>query len=380
MGSVGDSYDNALMENFFSRLKTELVYRNSWRTREEAENALFAYIDAWYNTQRIQKKLGWRSPDEFEAIYHHPGPSRNLKSRPPTKRGNLTASYVARLSILDGRPAGQQRSEMAWLESLAASGGVAVPGPIATTEGDHVVPITVPGHDQPATLALLHWVPGTAEPPYQRPGIAARMGAATAHLHRNAATVEIPDFDRPTWDHETIVLEGAALADPEASMNLPEHGRRTLRAVADRITHALAGRPESEHRRIHGDLHRENMIALPTGGVGIIDFDDCGWGSPVLDIATVLSSIYRIAHTTPGAYDQFAHRFLDGYAEVFELPEDLDDLLEPYLVLRDCFVLNFVSGALSNASVAAWGHDRIAGILATMDAYLAGQTYPGGLY
>ncbi|WP_280271631.1 DDE-type integrase/transposase/recombinase, partial [Nocardia wallacei] len=34
MGSVGDSYDNALMENFFSTLKTELVYRNSWRTRE----------------------------------------------------------------------------------------------------------------------------------------------------------------------------------------------------------------------------------------------------------------------------------------------------------------------------------------------------------
>jgi transposase InsO family protein len=40
MGSVGDSYYNALMENFFSTLKTELVYRTSWRTRDEAENAL----------------------------------------------------------------------------------------------------------------------------------------------------------------------------------------------------------------------------------------------------------------------------------------------------------------------------------------------------
>lgn len=75
MGSVGDSYDNALMENFFSTLKTELVYRNSWRTREDAENALFAYIDSWYNTQRIQKKLGWRSPDEYEAIYRHRVPA-----------------------------------------------------------------------------------------------------------------------------------------------------------------------------------------------------------------------------------------------------------------------------------------------------------------
>jgi transposase InsO family protein len=70
MGSVGDSYDNALMENFFSTLKTELVYRTSWRTRDEAENALFAYIDGWYNTERIQARLGWRSPDEYETAWH----------------------------------------------------------------------------------------------------------------------------------------------------------------------------------------------------------------------------------------------------------------------------------------------------------------------
>jgi putative transposase len=69
MGSVGDSYDNALMENFFSTLKIELVYRHSWHTRNEAENALFAYIDAWYNTGRIQKELGYLSPDEYETAW-----------------------------------------------------------------------------------------------------------------------------------------------------------------------------------------------------------------------------------------------------------------------------------------------------------------------
>ncbi|HEX5598960.1 MAG TPA: IS3 family transposase, partial [Micromonosporaceae bacterium] len=70
MGSVGDSYDNALMENFWSTLKIELVYRTSWRTRDEAENAIFAYIDGWYNTRRIQRELGYRSPDEYETAWH----------------------------------------------------------------------------------------------------------------------------------------------------------------------------------------------------------------------------------------------------------------------------------------------------------------------
>jgi transposase InsO family protein len=69
MGSTGDSYDNALMENFWSTLKIELVYRNAWRTRDEAENALFAYIDGWYNTRRIQRDLGYLSPAEYEAAW-----------------------------------------------------------------------------------------------------------------------------------------------------------------------------------------------------------------------------------------------------------------------------------------------------------------------
>ncbi|MFJ6198272.1 IS3 family transposase [Micromonospora sp. NPDC092111] len=50
-------------------LKIELVYRTSWRTRDEAENAIFAYIDGWYNTRRIQKELGYLSPDEYETVW-----------------------------------------------------------------------------------------------------------------------------------------------------------------------------------------------------------------------------------------------------------------------------------------------------------------------
>jgi putative transposase len=87
MGSVSDSYDNALMENFFSTLKTELVYRNSWRAKEEAENTQFAYIDGWYNRERIQARLGWRSPDEYEAAWH--AQQAVLDDQPATTTGGV---------------------------------------------------------------------------------------------------------------------------------------------------------------------------------------------------------------------------------------------------------------------------------------------------
>ncbi len=58
------------MENFWSTLKIELVYRHSWRTRDEAENAIFAYIDGWYPVRRMQRNLGDLSPDEYETAWY----------------------------------------------------------------------------------------------------------------------------------------------------------------------------------------------------------------------------------------------------------------------------------------------------------------------
>jgi putative transposase len=70
-GSVGDSYDNALAENLWSTLKTELVYwpGATFATRAEAEATLFRYIDGWYNPRRIQLGLGGLSPDEYEDAW-----------------------------------------------------------------------------------------------------------------------------------------------------------------------------------------------------------------------------------------------------------------------------------------------------------------------
>lgn len=80
MGSVGDSFDNALAENFFSTLKVERVYRTTYRTREEAELDLVRYIDGWYNPRRIQRELGWLSPDEYEEAYYTRESSGTLAS------------------------------------------------------------------------------------------------------------------------------------------------------------------------------------------------------------------------------------------------------------------------------------------------------------
>jgi putative transposase len=67
MGSVGDCFDNAVMESFWSRVQVELLDRKRWRTRVELANAIFDYLEIFHNRQRRHSSLGMLTPIEFEA-------------------------------------------------------------------------------------------------------------------------------------------------------------------------------------------------------------------------------------------------------------------------------------------------------------------------
>lgn len=68
MSKRGDCWDNAVAESFFGSLKSELVYRHVWPTKQRAHEAIGEYIDGFYNTSRLHSKVGYMSPAEFESI------------------------------------------------------------------------------------------------------------------------------------------------------------------------------------------------------------------------------------------------------------------------------------------------------------------------
>jgi transposase InsO family protein len=65
-GSVGDAFDDAMMESFWSSMQNELLNRKKWNTRLELTNAMFDYNEVFYNRQRRHSSLGYVSPVEFE--------------------------------------------------------------------------------------------------------------------------------------------------------------------------------------------------------------------------------------------------------------------------------------------------------------------------
>jgi transposase InsO family protein len=68
MSRRGNCWDNAVVESFFHTLKTEHVHHQRYRTREEARQDIFEWIEVFYNRVRRHSTLGYHSPAEFEAM------------------------------------------------------------------------------------------------------------------------------------------------------------------------------------------------------------------------------------------------------------------------------------------------------------------------
>ena len=82
MGSVGDCFDNAVVESFWARMQVELLNRQRWRTRIELANAIFEYIEIFHNRQRRHSSLEMRTSTTTTQCQHS-----RIKQADSTKPG-----------------------------------------------------------------------------------------------------------------------------------------------------------------------------------------------------------------------------------------------------------------------------------------------------
>ncbi|MFT4136685.1 phosphotransferase enzyme family protein [Microbacterium sp.] len=217
------------------------------------------------------------------------------------------------------------RSELAWLQALRASAGLEVPEVLPASDGRAVVGVEVDG----AVLqcSVLRWMDGRIVEASPRPIHLERVGAAMAELHRQADAWTRPAwFTRIHWDHETFF--GDVMVHGEVSAGgcwdlLPVALRTRFEAVRERLGPMLAD--ERDAGLIHADLHLGNAV-FEAGRVKLIDFDDCGFGPRIYDVAVALWE-----QRDRGDYPRFRDALLAGYRSVRALDTArLDD----YIALR----------------------------------------------
>ncbi len=69
MGSIGDCFDNSVVESFFGTLQVELLDQGRWQSREQLALAVFEWIEAWYNPRRRHSYCSMLSPADYEAAH-----------------------------------------------------------------------------------------------------------------------------------------------------------------------------------------------------------------------------------------------------------------------------------------------------------------------
>ncbi len=189
------------------------------------------------------------------------------------------------------------RSELAWMEALRA-GGIDAPAVIPSEAGAPFETVQAPGVPEPRQVDMLTWMPGipigTLEEGLNPAiedvhGAFAAVGRLCARLHNQAQAWSRPaGFVRHAWDREGLVgpapLWGRFW---EAAVLRPAERRLIERARARAHDDLTAyGRWPPVYGLIHADFNLDNML-LDGDRVIPLDFDDCGFGWHLFDLATV---------------------------------------------------------------------------------------------
>ncbi|QUQ71741.1 phosphotransferase enzyme family protein [Kutzneria sp. CA-103260] len=290
---------------------------------------------------------------ELNGIYQLTSPSGKFFLRLST-RPDLSSAHIA--------------SEMRWLARLSE---IRRPVPLMPSAGEWVVELP----DFPAVVVMTTWLDGRVPRITYDTPLAADYGriVATVHAQADGFTPDVT-FIRPVMTFQSIT---AALSDnlPEVDRVLGDDAAGVLTAAARRIG---SGAPAETGREIliHGDLHRGNFLCSRRGELAVIDFEDCGWGHDLLDIAAFLDSVARLDRSEPSGYQTFAHRFLEGYASQRPLPAMAE--FTDYLALRDLVVVNYLARSV-NPTVAEWRERRLRELVGQLAAYVETGVHVGSL-
>lgn len=224
------------------------------------------------------------------------------------------------------------RSELAWLKALARETDLPVVRPLAGKNGELVQRA---GEGQHAVLFAFE---RGSEPEAGTPELFRTLGrfAATAHGHvRHWSPPK--GFTRPRWTVETMLAADGLWGDWRKAPGIAPV-REALDAVEERLLAALAAYGTSPDRfgLIHADMRLANLL-VDGEHLHLLDFDDCGFGWFIYDLAAALSFI-----ETDPAVPALQTAWLEGYRAVRNLSDEDMAMIPAMVLLRRMVLLAWI--------------------------------------
>ncbi|MBZ0276090.1 MAG: phosphotransferase, partial [Anaerolineae bacterium] len=238
------------------------------------------------------------------------------------------------------------QSELVWLAALRRDTPLGVPEPITAPDGNSVVFIPVDGLDAPLVCALFRWMDGEARQPdtitlqetYQ-------AGVFLARLHEYSRRyTPPPEFERPRFDGEGLFGDDSVYNPGAGAALFSDEQRWVFSQVAERMRRVMDEQDAipGAFGLIHADFLVKNML-FHQGEVRALDFDECGWGYYLYDIAPALWQF-----KDQPRYADLRAAYWDGYTSVRQMPDGTQSPLEAFLAARHLASIRWIAGNRDN--------------------------------
>lgn len=260
----------------------------------------------------------------------------------------ITDSITSEKRILRvGRPnyhsKSEIQSEIAWLKSVDETTTVEVPSPILGKDGDYVQTIILANNPQEYYCTMFTFLEGVApdaDNEKELIKIFAHIGEITAHFHEHVIKnwQQFQTFHRPTWNYETILGEKPKWAKWQDGLAITPERKKLFERVSKTIQSRLErfGKEPTRFGLIHADLRDANLL-IEDDRIKVIDFDDCGFGWYLYDLASSLSFIEHKPYVP-----QLIHAWLKGYRRVRSLTKEEENEIPTFIMMRRLQLISWI--------------------------------------
>ncbi len=266
--------------------------------------------------------------------------------------------YALRLHRADYHDKADIVSELLWLDALRDS-GIEVPEAVCDGQGERVQTISTPDGSV-RHVVIFYWMAGEMPTTNVDPAAFRALGEVTAGLHQHSRQWQRPEgFRRICWDHDSMVGEHGHWGRWQDAPRLAASDHPLIFQALDKINHRLTayGQQQQHYGLIHADLRLTNLLHHQ-GQTRIIDFDDCGFGWYMHDLAAAIS----FCEHHPRAAD-WIDNWLTGYEKSGHI-SDQDMAILPDLLMQRRLQLSAWMGSHARTEMARgleqhWSADTV---------------------
>ncbi|MFX0091102.1 MAG: phosphotransferase enzyme family protein [Candidatus Hodarchaeota archaeon] len=280
---------------------------------------------------------------KIEHVEHSNDESHYAKFRVDTLNSTLTKVanelYVNNRFMLRIHKPGYQTTksiaaQLEWLSALRHEAELPVPDPVPTLKGKLLIEVTTPDVPGRWNCSVLRWMKGQILEQGIQPSHFRSLGRLMAQIHQHAEKWHPSvGFPERQWDWEALFGDNMGLDFPRSEVwaRLPQHHYKPFETVTRQVREVMDewGKGSDVFGMIHSDLCYDGNVLFTGEEPRAIDFNDCGPGYWIYDIAVALHDLQEDKR-----WHVIRDVFLEGYLGIRPLPEEQLAHLDLFMAAR----------------------------------------------